>query len=91
MTRRETEMLVRTRYKQAFWRSNGDCQMISAKRQSMTGRRLLASTAVLLVTVLGPRAFGRTYSGGVLPWEPSKTQPPTPVRPGPWAGMRITA
>jgi gluconate 2-dehydrogenase gamma chain len=46
-------------------------------------RRLLASTAVF-VTILGPRAYGRTYSGGVLPWEPSETQPPMPVRPGPW-------
>jgi gluconate 2-dehydrogenase gamma chain len=50
----------------------------------MTRRRLLASTAILAVTVLGSRAFGRTYPGGALPWEPSETQPPIPVRPGPW-------
>jgi gluconate 2-dehydrogenase gamma chain len=49
----------------------------------MSRRLLLASTAVF-VTVPGPRAFGRTYSGGALPWEPSETQPPMPVRPGPW-------
>ena len=36
------------------------------------------------VTGVGSRAFGRTYRGGELPWEPSDTQPPTPVRPGPW-------
>ena len=51
---------------------------------TMTRRRLLASTAVLAVTSLGSQAFGRTYPGGVLPWEPSDTEPPMPVRPGPW-------
>jgi gluconate 2-dehydrogenase gamma chain len=50
----------------------------------LTRRRLLASTAIVAVTFLGSRAFGRTYPGGVLPWEPSETQPPIPVRPGPW-------
>ncbi len=49
----------------------------------MSRRRLLASTAVF-VTALSSQAFGRTYSGGVLPWDPSETQPPKPVRPGPW-------
>jgi gluconate 2-dehydrogenase gamma chain len=40
---------------------------------------------MLLVATLGSQAFGRsTYPGGVLPWEPSETQPPAPVRPGPW-------
>jgi gluconate 2-dehydrogenase gamma chain len=58
--------------------------MTGASSQRVSRRRLLASTAVLLATVLGPRAFGRAYSGGVLPWEPSETQPPTPIRPGPW-------
>lgn len=58
--------------------------MTGTPNKSMSRRRLLASTAVLLVTVLGPEAFGRTYSAGVLPWEPSETQPPMPVRPGPW-------
>ena len=67
-----------------FLRSNGDRQMTGTPNKSMSRRRLLASTAVLLVTVLGPEAFGRTYSAGVLPWEPSETQPPMPVRPGPW-------
>lgn len=51
---------------------------------TMTRRRLLASTALLAVTSLGSRAFGRSYLGGSLPWEPDETQPPTPVRPGPW-------
>jgi gluconate 2-dehydrogenase gamma chain len=50
----------------------------------MTRRRLLASTALLAVMGVGPRAFGRTYRGGDLPWEPSETQPPRPARPGPW-------
>jgi gluconate 2-dehydrogenase gamma chain len=50
----------------------------------LTRRRLLASTAIAAVTFLGSRAFGRTYPGGALPWEPSETQPPVPVRPGPW-------
>jgi hypothetical protein len=50
----------------------------------MTRRRLLASTALLAVTSLGSQAFGRSYVGGSLPWEPAETQPPTPVRPGPW-------
>jgi gluconate 2-dehydrogenase gamma chain len=49
-----------------------------------TRRRLLASTAIAAVTFFGSRAFGRSYPGGALPWEPSETQPPTPVRPGPW-------
>ena len=51
---------------------------------TMTRRRLLASTALLAITSLGSRAFGRSYLGGSLPWEPAETQPPTPVRPGPW-------
>jgi gluconate 2-dehydrogenase gamma chain len=50
----------------------------------ITRRRLLASTALLAVAGLHSEAFGRTYPGGVLPWEPSATEPPTPVRPGPW-------
>ena len=58
--------------------------MIGAQSQSLSRRRLLASTAMLFTIVVGPRAFGRTYSGGGLPWEPSETQPPTPVQPGPW-------
>jgi gluconate 2-dehydrogenase gamma chain len=59
-------------------------QVTCTATESMSRRRLLASIAVLLVTVLGPRAYGRAYSGGVLPWEPSETQPPMPVRPGQW-------
>jgi gluconate 2-dehydrogenase gamma chain len=55
----------------------------------MTRRRLLASTAMLAVATLGVatlgrQAFGRNYPGGALPWEPSETEPPRPVRPGPW-------
>jgi hypothetical protein len=41
----------------------------------LSRRRLPTSTAVF-VTVLGPRAFGRTYSGCTLPWQLSETQPP---------------
>src|SRR5580698_1698318 len=58
--------------------------MNDVRRGAMTRRRLLASTAMLAVISLGSRAFGRTYPGGALPWEPSATEPPTPVRPGPW-------
>jgi gluconate 2-dehydrogenase gamma chain len=58
--------------------------MIGDRWGGITRRRLLASTAALAVTGVGSRAFGRTYRGGVLPWEPSETQPPTPVRLGPW-------
>jgi gluconate 2-dehydrogenase gamma chain len=50
----------------------------------MTRRRLLASTAGLVIAGLGSRAVGRIYPGGVLPWEPSDTEPPMRVRPGPW-------
>jgi gluconate 2-dehydrogenase gamma chain len=50
----------------------------------LTRRRLLASTAIAAVTVLGSPAFGRTFRGGALPWLPDDTAPPTPVRPGPW-------
>jgi gluconate 2-dehydrogenase gamma chain len=39
---------------------------------------------MLMVTTFGSQAFGRSYPGGILPWEPDETQPPTPVRPGPW-------
>jgi gluconate 2-dehydrogenase gamma chain len=39
---------------------------------------------MLVVTGVASRALGRTYRGGVLPFEPGETQPPTPVRPGPW-------
>jgi len=52
--------------------------------QNVSRRRFLGSTAVLLVTASGSRSFARTYSGGSLPWEPNQTQPPIPVRPGPW-------
>ena len=57
--------------------------MIDLHSASLTRRRLLASTAIAAPAFLG-RAFGRTYPGGTLPWEPSETQPPLPVRPGPW-------
>jgi gluconate 2-dehydrogenase gamma chain len=50
----------------------------------VTRRRLLASTAILAVTAIGSQAFSRTYRGGNLPWEPGETDPPIPVRPGPW-------
>src|ERR1700689_2097842 len=50
----------------------------------ITRRRLLASTAILAISGVGSRAFGRTYRGGALPWEPNDTAPPIPVRPGPW-------
>src|ERR1700761_8469291 len=50
----------------------------------LTRRRLLASTAAMVVGGLGARALGRTYRGGALPWEPADTTPPTPARPGPW-------
>src|ERR1700683_2462600 len=50
----------------------------------ITRRRLLASTAILAIIGAGSRAFGRTYRGGALPWEPNDTAPPIPVRPGPW-------
>lgn len=58
--------------------------MISSLSRKITRRRLLSSTAMLMVTTFGSQAFGRSYPGGVLPWEPSETQPPTPVRAGPW-------
>jgi gluconate 2-dehydrogenase gamma chain len=58
--------------------------MSNSRHQGLTRRRLLASTAILAVTVLGSQAFGRSYPGGALPWEPSETEPPVPVRPGPW-------
>jgi gluconate 2-dehydrogenase gamma chain len=56
--------------------------MSNGRYPGITRRQLLASTALLAIT--GREAFGRTYTGGALPWEPSETQPPTPVRPGPW-------
>jgi gluconate 2-dehydrogenase gamma chain len=58
--------------------------MVDWGSANITRRRLLASTAMLAVTSLGSRALGRTYRGGVLPWEPNDTAPPVPVRPGPW-------
>jgi gluconate 2-dehydrogenase gamma chain len=58
--------------------------MTVASNQTLSRRRFLSSTAILIVTTFGSRAVGRTYRGGVLPWEPGETQPPTPVRPGPW-------
>jgi gluconate 2-dehydrogenase gamma chain len=48
----------------------------------LTRRRLLASTATV-IGGLGAQALARTYRGA-LPWEPSNTTPPVPVRPGPW-------
>jgi gluconate 2-dehydrogenase gamma chain len=50
----------------------------------ITRRCLLASTAVLAIAGFGWSAQGRTYRGGNLPWEPSDTSPPIPMRPGPW-------
>src|SRR5580658_1079741 len=58
--------------------------MVDWRSRHITRRRLLASTALLAVTGATSRAFGRTYRGGVLPWEPGDTAPPIPVRPGPW-------
>jgi gluconate 2-dehydrogenase gamma chain len=45
---------------------------------------LLSSVATFVIAAGGSRALARTYAGGALPWEPSETEPPTPVRPGPW-------
>jgi gluconate 2-dehydrogenase gamma chain len=53
-------------------------------RHIVTRRRFLASTALLTTGALAFRATGATYPGGSLPWEPAETQPPIPVRPGPW-------
>ena len=50
----------------------------------VTRRSLLASTAALAAAGLAAPALGRTFRGGVLPWEPHDTSPPIPVRPGPW-------
>jgi gluconate 2-dehydrogenase gamma chain len=58
--------------------------MTDGRCAPLTRRRLLASTAIVAVTVLGSRAFGRTFRGGTLPWVPDNTAPPAPVRPGPW-------
>jgi gluconate 2-dehydrogenase gamma chain len=51
---------------------------------TITRRHLLESTAALAVGSFGPPAFGRTYRGGTLPWEPNDTSPPNLLRPGPW-------
>ena len=51
--------------------------------RSISRRRLLASTAILAISGAS-RAFGQDYHGGTLPWQPSDTTPPVPVRPGPW-------
>jgi len=58
--------------------------MVDRRSAWMTRRRLLASTGVLAVTSLRTGALGRTYRGGVLPWEANDTVPPVPARPGPW-------
>jgi gluconate 2-dehydrogenase gamma chain len=58
--------------------------MTNSLSQPISRRRLLSSTAMLIVATLGSKAVARTYPGGALPWEPGETQPPTPVRPGPW-------
>ncbi len=58
--------------------------MSNIRHHGLTRRHLLASTAILAVSVMGSQAFSRTYPGGALPWEPSETEPPIPVRPGPW-------
>jgi gluconate 2-dehydrogenase gamma chain len=51
---------------------------------NLTRRRLLVSTALFVSAGLASRAFARDFTGGVLPWEPSDTSPPIPVRLGPW-------
>jgi len=50
----------------------------------VTRRQLLASAALFAVVSAERPTFGRNYAGGVLPWEPSATAPPVPVRLGPW-------
>ena len=50
---------------------------------ALTRRHLLASVAALTTSAIAPQAFGRSYRG-VLPWEPNSSDPPVPVRPGPW-------
>jgi gluconate 2-dehydrogenase gamma chain len=52
--------------------------------RGITRRRLLASTPILAVAGVALPAFGRSYHGGSLPWEPNDTSPPIPVRAGPW-------
>jgi gluconate 2-dehydrogenase gamma chain len=57
---------------------------IAGQARALTRRRLLTSAASFALAGLGGRARGHTYPGGVLPWEPSASEPPVPVRPGPW-------
>jgi gluconate 2-dehydrogenase gamma chain len=58
--------------------------MAENRHAEMTRRRLLASAALFVSAGLGSRASARNIIGGVLPWEPGLSAPPTPVRPGPW-------
>ena len=58
--------------------------MVGKRCANMTRRQLFASVALFGVASTGRSAFGRNYVGGVLPWEPSATAPPLPVRLGPW-------
>ena len=49
-----------------------------------TRRQLLATTAVIGVSIIaGPPARARIISGA-LPWSPNEVYPPAVVRPGPW-------
>lgn len=55
--------------------------MPASARAGVTRRRLLSSTATLLLAASTAQA--RTISGA-LPWGPDAGEPPVPVWPGPW-------
>jgi gluconate 2-dehydrogenase gamma chain len=51
---------------------------------STISRRTLLASVSLLTLGVGHSALARIYQGGALPWNPGDTDPPVPVRPGPW-------
>jgi gluconate 2-dehydrogenase gamma chain len=54
------------------------------RHSTAISRRTLLASVSLLTLGVGHSVLARIYQGGALPWNPSDTDPPNPVRPGPW-------
>lgn len=59
-------------------------------RITVLSRRTLLASVSLLTLGVSHSALAHIYRGGSLPWNPGDTDPPIPVRPGPWVYFTAT-